>query len=121
MTDPTAADRYRRWYARQKAGITWQPLTCDACGRNISGAHNTLCSRCWEKLTPEGRAAKAERVRRSRAQKKLRDVASHANSVAEAMSQFALQAGALSRLLRCRCAPRLPRAMPAGHRGPPPW
>ena len=71
MPDPTNAQRQRRWYARQKAGTPWQPLTCQACGANSSGAHGSLCSRCWERLTPEGRAAKAERVRLSRARRRV--------------------------------------------------
>lgn len=66
----SGAERERRRYARQKAGITWQPPICEACGRNSSGRHGALCSRCWERLTIEGRAAKAERVRRSRARKR---------------------------------------------------
>ena len=70
MPDPANAARQRAWYARQKAGTPWQPLTCQACGRNSSGTHGALCSRCWERLTPEGRAAKAERVRQSRARRR---------------------------------------------------
>ena len=70
MNDPTNAERQRRWYARQKAGTPWQPITCQACGRNSSGAHGALCSRCWARLTPEGRAANAERVRLARARKR---------------------------------------------------
>ena len=53
MPDPTNAARQRRWYARQKAGTPWQPLTCQACGRNCKGVHGALCSRCWERLTIE--------------------------------------------------------------------
>ena len=70
MPDPTNAKRQRDWYARQKAGTAWQSPTCQACGRNSSGIHGVLCSRCWERLTPEGRAAKAERVRLARAIKR---------------------------------------------------
>jgi recombinational DNA repair protein (RecF pathway) len=74
--DPTAADRQRRWRERQQAGTPWQPPVCAACGRNTSGGNTSkptygeLCRRCWEKLTPEGRAAKAERVRQSRARRR---------------------------------------------------
>ena len=40
--------------------------TCPQCGRTvISDRTAPLCSRCW-KLTPEGRAADAERKRRAR-------------------------------------------------------
>ena len=80
MPDPTNAQRQRDWYARQKAGIPWQPLTCQACGGNTRGVYfftsrpvlsgAPLCSRCWLRLTPEGRASEAERVRRSRARKR---------------------------------------------------
>ena len=69
-TDPTNTARQRRWYARQKAGTPWQPLTCQACGANCKGVHGALCSRCWERLTIEGKAAKAERVRLSRARRR---------------------------------------------------
>jgi hypothetical protein len=69
MPDPTAAERQRRRYARQKAGIVWQPLTCKSCGRTRSGVHGALCSRCWDR-TPEGKAATAERVRRLRARRR---------------------------------------------------
>lgn len=65
----TNAQRQRRWRDRQRAGAAFQPLTCQACGNPHRGAHDPLCSRCWERLTPEGRAAKAERVRQSRARR----------------------------------------------------
>jgi len=71
MLDPTGAERARRYRERQ-AGRLPPPevLTCAACGTRISGTHGAICSRCWERLTPEGRAAKAERVRRSRARRR---------------------------------------------------
>jgi hypothetical protein len=69
-TDPTAADRQRRWRERQQAGTPWQPPVCAACGRNSTGKYGELCRRCWERLTPEGRAAKAERVRQSRTRRR---------------------------------------------------
>jgi hypothetical protein len=69
-SDPTNAARQRRWYQRQKDGTSWVPLTCEACGGNVRGTHGALCSRCWEHRAPEGRAAKAERVRRSRANRR---------------------------------------------------
>jgi recombinational DNA repair protein (RecF pathway) len=74
--DPTAADRQRRWRERQQDGTPWQSLVCAACGRNTSGGNTStptygeLCRRCWEKLTPEGRDAKAERVRQTRARQR---------------------------------------------------
>jgi len=79
MPDPTNADRQRRWRERQHAGAFWKPPVCAACGRNTTGGntsqpiHGQLCRRCWERLTPEGRAAKSERVRKSRARKKQCD------------------------------------------------
>ena len=74
--DPTGADRKRRSRERQQEGTPWQPSRCAACNGNTSGgntstaAYNPLCRRCWERLTPEGRAAKAERVRQSRAKRR---------------------------------------------------
>jgi hypothetical protein len=70
INDPTAAARQRRWRERQQAGTPWQPPVCAACGSNTSGTYSNLCRRCWERLTPEGRAAKAERVRQSRARRR---------------------------------------------------
>jgi hypothetical protein len=73
MPDPRAAEWSRR-YRERKAGRLPPPapLICSACGLAHRGAHGLLCSRCWERLTPEGRAFKAERVRRSRARAKAR-------------------------------------------------
>jgi predicted amidophosphoribosyltransferase len=72
-TDPTAADRMRRWRQRQQAGTPWQPLVCAACPRNSSGKHGPLCCRCWERLTPEGRKVRAKRLRESRARRRQGD------------------------------------------------
>ena len=74
MTDLTAAERQRR-YRERKAGrlAPAQRPTCPACGITHTGARGVLCSRCWERLTPEGRAYKADRVARSRARKRERD------------------------------------------------
>ena len=71
MPDPTAAERARR-YRERKAGRLPPPQTliCIACGANHRGAHGELCSRCWERLTPEGRRAKADRVAKVRARRK---------------------------------------------------
>jgi hypothetical protein len=44
---------------------------CTACGKVHRGAHGALCASCWERTTPEGKAAHAERVRR--AQRRKRD------------------------------------------------
>jgi hypothetical protein len=76
INDPTAADRQRRWRERQQSGTPWQPPVCASCGRNTSGGNTSeatydpWCRRCWERLTPEGRAAKAKRVRQSRARRR---------------------------------------------------
>jgi hypothetical protein len=67
MGDATNRERQRRWYARQKAGLTYQPLTCQHCGSNNSGKHGPLCRACWIRFTPEGRAVNLDKVRRSRA------------------------------------------------------
>ena len=66
MPDPTGAQRQRNWAARQKTGTPWKPFVCAACGANSSGKHDPLCSRCWERLTPSGKAAKARRVKRAK-------------------------------------------------------
>lgn len=71
MTDPTNAERQRRWRERQAGRLppADRPV-CPACGIVHTGARGPLCSRCWERLTPDGRAFKAERVARSRAKQK---------------------------------------------------
>jgi hypothetical protein len=71
--DPTAARRMRELYARKRDGIEWQPLTCSNCGGPHLNRHDGICSRCWESITQEGRDAKAQRVRKSRAKKRKRD------------------------------------------------
>jgi predicted amidophosphoribosyltransferase len=70
MSDPTAAERSRR-YRERKAGRLPppQPPICPACGLAHRGARGILCSRCWERLDPAGRAFKAERVRKARAKR----------------------------------------------------
>lgn len=68
------AERARRYRLRQ--GIPFVPQTCPACGGSIgakrSAVSDVLCRPCWERLTPDGRAAKADRVRRSRAKQMQR-------------------------------------------------
>jgi len=69
--DPTNAARQRRWRERQAERLP--PVVrvpCEACGILHTGARGLLCSRCWERLTVEGRDAKAERVRQSRARRR---------------------------------------------------
>ena len=70
MPDPRAAE-YSRRYRERKAGRMPppQPPICPACGLAHRGARGILCSRCWERLTPEGRAFKVERVRKARAKR----------------------------------------------------
>ena len=72
MPDPTGAARQRRYRERQAGRLPAADRpTCAACGILHTGARGLLCSRCWTRLTPEGRAERAERVRR--AQKRKRD------------------------------------------------
>lgn len=67
----TNAERQRRWRQRQAGDLPpVQLLACEACGRRHTGVHGVLCWRCWEQLTAEGRAARAERVRRWRARRR---------------------------------------------------
>jgi hypothetical protein len=73
MPDPTAADRQRRWRERQAERLPpVVRIPCQACPTLRTGVHGDLCQRCWLKLTPEGRADVAERVRRSRARRQRR-------------------------------------------------
>ena len=68
--DPTAAARKRRLRAR-RAGLLPPAvkLACSTpdCATIHDGRHGLLCSRCWERLTVEGRADRAARVARFRA------------------------------------------------------
>jgi hypothetical protein len=68
MPDPTAARRQRERYARKRQGITWEPQLCSGCQKPHRGKHGGLCHECWES-TDAGKAATADRVRRSRARK----------------------------------------------------
>lgn len=71
MPDPTGAERARRYRQRQAGRLPpVELLTCQDCGRMHTGARGLLCSRCWERLDPAGRAFKAERVARSRKRKR---------------------------------------------------
>lgn len=67
----SAAVRKANQRARERGELP--PLVripCADCGRTHTGRHGQLCSRCWERLTPEGRANRLERVRRSQAKRK---------------------------------------------------
>jgi hypothetical protein len=67
MPDPTNAERSRRFRARRAGKIPpAERLICSACGAGRSERYGEICRRCWERLTPEGRAAKAERVAKAR-------------------------------------------------------
>jgi hypothetical protein len=47
-------------------------VSCQACGKLHTGARGQLCSRCWQSLTPEGRADRAARVAKARARAKAK-------------------------------------------------
>lgn len=70
MPDPSKAARNRRYRARRAGDLPpVERLTCPACSKLHTGARGLLCCRCWERLTPEGKAWRAERVARSRKRK----------------------------------------------------
>ena len=70
-SDPTNAERSRRFRARRAGKMPPAVrLICSACGAGRSGRYGEICRRCWERLTPEGRADKAARVARVRAKGK---------------------------------------------------
>ena len=61
----TPADKTARHRLRQSGELPQLPA-CPECGRKVISERTApLCSRCW-KLTPEGRAADAERKRQAR-------------------------------------------------------
>jgi hypothetical protein len=71
MPDPTNAERARRYRERQAGRLP--PLErpdCPACGITHTGARGAFCSRCWERLTEEGRQFKRDRVAKARAGKR---------------------------------------------------
>lgn len=71
----TAAERKRR--QRQRAAGLQPPaqqLVCSDCLGGRSGLYDDRCRRCWERLTPEGRAAKAARVRATRAKQRTQRI-----------------------------------------------
>jgi hypothetical protein len=72
MADTSAA-RSRRYRDRKARRLPpHQTPVCTACGAGASGQYGTICRRCWERLTPEGRAAKAARVAKARKRKRDR-------------------------------------------------
>jgi hypothetical protein len=71
MPDPTTAERSRRYRERLAGRLPpVQRPTCQTCGRTHTGVHGLLCSRCWQSLTPEGRADLVARVQRSQRRKR---------------------------------------------------
>jgi hypothetical protein len=73
MPDPTNAERQRRWRDRQAGRLAAAVrVSCQACGKLHTGARGLLCSRCWQSLTPEGRADRADRVAKARARAKAK-------------------------------------------------
>jgi hypothetical protein len=68
MSDPTNAERQRRWRERQAERLPPAVrVPCETCPTLHTGAHGLKCSRCWERFTSEGRADRAARVARFRA------------------------------------------------------
>jgi hypothetical protein len=75
MPNPTPAAQRQRLYRQRKASLApgGRRIPCESCGRRHTGTKDLLCSRCWERLTPEGRMAVAERVFLHRQAKAKRD------------------------------------------------
>jgi hypothetical protein len=66
-TDPTGADRQRRYRERQSGRLPPAELRpCACCPRLHSGTHGEHCWECWRQHTQQGRADRADRVARSR-------------------------------------------------------
>jgi hypothetical protein len=71
MPDPRNAEYQRTWRERQARRLPpVQRQVCTACPRLHTGAHGTLCWRCWRRLTPEGRRYVADSTARSKANRK---------------------------------------------------
>jgi hypothetical protein len=73
VSDPTNAARQRRYRERQVGRLppAERPI-CPACSITHMGARGVFCSRCWERLTEEGRQFKRDRVAKARAGKRDR-------------------------------------------------
>jgi hypothetical protein len=72
-TDPTAADRQRRYRARQAGLLPPVKLRpCATCPRLHTGIHGNHCWECWEKHDPAGRLARAQRKRNQRTRDRAR-------------------------------------------------
>ena len=71
----TGAERQQAWRDRQRAGVeAMAPCTGAGCKRLSTGRHGSLCSICWRKVTPEGRAWWAMLAREQRAKGKRQGV-----------------------------------------------
>jgi hypothetical protein len=67
MPDPRNAEYQHTWRERQAGRLPpVQRQVCPACGIIHTGARGVLCSRCWERLTEEGKEFRRERVRKAR-------------------------------------------------------
>jgi predicted amidophosphoribosyltransferase len=67
MPDPRNAEYQRTWRERQAGRLPpVQRPVCPACGITHTGSRGVLCSRCWERLTEEGKEFRRERVRKAR-------------------------------------------------------
>jgi len=62
--NPSAAALRQRLYRQRKRGQApgGRRISCESCGRRHTGAKDSLCFKCWERLTPEGQMAVAKRV-----------------------------------------------------------
>jgi hypothetical protein len=73
MTDPRGPLWNWRYRERKAGRLPPPPPICFSCGRRHTQARDpSICCRCWERLTPEGRAYNARRVRETRARAKAR-------------------------------------------------
>ena len=81
--DPTPAPRpasqlsaeasYRARQRGELPRVAW--LICKACGARHKGTrHALLCPSCWERLTPDGRQCRTDRVKRHAKRKRSRGV-----------------------------------------------
>ena len=68
--DPTSAARVRVFRQRQAGTIAYP--RCDLCSRLHRGKYTPLCQPCWERNTPEGKAAVAMRQERYRNRKRAK-------------------------------------------------
>jgi hypothetical protein len=81
--DPTPAPRpasqlsaeasYRARQRGELPRVAW--LICEACGARHKGTrHTLLCPSCWERLTPDGRQCRTDRVKRHAKRKRAEGV-----------------------------------------------